>query len=207
MENNTLENIQSQIDDIKKELLKTKSWSIIIKLVVLLLLFGVLAGFYKCRTIIKWCFIVLLVWLFFGNTISSAFEWTSNVIKTMYTDYKQSADEEEKYQKELRAKQDTARIETERVTAIERAKQETILTEASARSEILIAEENVKQAEWERAQTEARNNAINQAIINGTWTKNTPTNIDTSKSVETTDEDVTVVKGNYGTQVRVIYTN
>jgi hypothetical protein len=121
----------------------------------------------------------------------------------MYNDYKKSAAEEEKYQKELRAKQDDARIETERVTAIERAKQETILTEASARSEVLIAEENVKQAEWERAQTEARNKAINQAIINGTWKQDTPIITEAPKSA---DKDVTVVNGTSGTQVRVIYT-
>lgn len=203
MDNNTLENIQAEINDIKKELMKAKSWGIIFKLITLLIFLGIMWSFYKCRTAIKWLLIIFLVWLFLGNTISSAFEWTSNVIKTMYTDYKQSADEEEKYQKELRAKQDAVRIETERVTAIERAKQETILAEASARSEVLIAEENVKQAEWERAQTEARNNAINQAIINGTWKQDLPTVTETPKPA---DEGVTVVNGNSGTQVRVIYT-
>mgnify|MGYP003288550613 CR=1 FL=1 len=203
MDNNTLENIQAEINDIKKELMKAKSWGIIFKLITLLIFLGIMWSFYKCRTAIKWLLIIFLVWLFLGNTISSSFEWTSNVIKTMYTDYKKSADEEEKYQKELRAKQDAARIETERVTAIERAKQETILAEASARSEVLITEENVKQAEWERAQTEARNNAINQAIINGTWKQDTPTVVEETKSEA---KDVTVVKGTSGTQVRVIYT-
>jgi hypothetical protein len=205
MDNNTLENIQAEINDIKKELLKAKSWSIIFKLIALLIFLGIMWGFYKCRTIIKWLLIILLVWLFLGNTISSAFEWTSNVIKTIYTDYKQSADEEEQYQKELRAKQDAMRMETERVTTIERAKQETILTEASARAEVLVAEENAKQAEWERAQTEARNNAINQAIINGTWKQDTPPPV--TESPKPSDEGVTVVNGNSGTQVRVIYTN
>lgn len=203
MDNNTLENIQAEINDIKKELMKAKSWGIIFKLITLLIFLGIMWSFYKCRTAIKWLLIIFLVWLFLGNTINSAFEWTSNVIKTMYTDYKQAADEEEKYQKELRAKQDAARIETERVTAIERAKQETILAEASARSEVLITEENVRQAEWERAQTEARNNAINQAIINGTWNQDTPTVVEAPKSE---DKDVTVVNGTSGTQVRVIYT-
>jgi hypothetical protein len=183
--------------------MKAKSWSIIFKLITLLIFLSIMWSFYKGRAVIKWVVIICLIWLFLGNTITSAFEWTSNVIKTMYTDYKQSADEEEKYQKELRAKQDAARIETERVTAIERAKQETILTEASARSEVLIAEENVKQAEWERAQTEARNNAINQAIINGTWKQDTPIITEVPKSE---DKDVTVVNGTSGTQVRVIYT-
>ena len=205
MDNNTLENIQAVINDIKKELLKAKSWSIIFKLIALLIFLGIMWGFYKCRTIIKWLLIILLVWLFLGNTISSAFEWTSNVIKTMYTDNKQSADEEERYQKELRAKQDAMRMETERVTTIERAKQETILTEASARAEVLVAEENAKQAEWERAQTEARNNAINQAIINGTWKQDTPPPV--TEAPKPSDEGVTVVNGNSGTQVRVIYTN
>jgi hypothetical protein len=203
MDNNTLEKIQAEINDIKKELMKAKSWSIIFKLITLLIFLSIMWSFYKGRAVIKWVIIICLVWLFLGNTITSAFEWTSNVIKTMYTDYKQSADEEEKYQKELRAKQDAARIETERVTAIERAKQETILTEASARSEVLIAEENVKQAEWERAQTEARNKAINQAIINGTWKQDTPIITEAPKSA---DKDVTVVNGTSGTQVRVIYT-
>lgn len=203
MDNNTLENIQAEINDIKKELMKAKSWGIIFKLITLLIFLGIMWSFYKCRTAIKWLLIIFLVWLFLGNTINSAFEWTSNVIKTMYTDYKQAADEEEKYQKELRANQDAARIETERVTAIERAKQETILAEASARSEVLITEENVRQAEWERAQTEARNNAINQAIINGTWNQDTPTVVEAPKSE---DKDVTVVNGTSGTQVRVIYT-
>lgn len=204
MDNNTLENIQAEINDIKKELMKAKSWGIIFKLITLLIFLGIMWGFYKCRTAIKWLLIIFLVWLFLGNTISSSFEWTSNVIKTMYTDYKKAADEEEKYQKELRAKQDAARIETERVTAIERAKQETILAEASARSEVLITEENVKQAEWERAQTEARNNAINQAIINGTWTQNDVPPV--TEVPKPSDEGVTVVNGNSGTQVRVIYT-
>jgi hypothetical protein len=204
MDNNTLEKIQEEINDIKKELMKAKSWSIIFKLITLLIFLGIMWSFYKCRTAIKWLLIIFLVWLFLGNTINSAFEWTSNVIKTMYTDYKQSADEEEKYQKELRAKQDAARIETECVTAIERAKQETILTEASARSEVLIAEENVRQAEWERAQTEARNNAINHAIINGTWTQTTVPPV--TESTKPSDEGVTVVNGTSGTQVRVIYT-
>jgi hypothetical protein len=204
MDNNTLENIQAEINDIKKELMKAKSWGIIFKLITLLIFLGIMWSFYKGRTAIKWLLIIFLVWFFLGDTISSSFEWTSNVIKTMYNDYKKSADEEEKYQKELRAKQDAARIETERVTAIERAKQETILTEASARSEVLIAEENVKQAEWERAQTEARNNAINQAIINGTWKQDTP--IVTEEVPKPVDKDVTVVNGTSGTQVRVIYT-
>lgn len=203
MDNNTLENIQAEINDIKKELMKAKSWGIIFKLITLLIFLGIMWSFYKCRTAIKWLLIIFLVWFFLGGTISSSFEWASNVIKTMYHDYKKSADEEEKYQKELQAKQDAARIETERVTAIERAKQETILTEASARSEVLIAEENVKQAEWERAQTEARNKAINQAIINGTWKQDTPIVEEVSKPV---DKDVTVVNGTSGTQVRVIYT-
>lgn len=205
MDNNTLENIQTEINDIKNELLKAKSWSIIFKLIALLIFLGIAWCFYKCRTFIKWLLIVFLVWLFLGDTISSAFEWTSNVIKTMYTDYKQSADEEERYQQELRAKQDAARIETERVTAVERARQETILTEASARAEVLIAEENAKQAEWERAQTEARNNAINQAIISGTWTQNNVPPV--TEVPKPSDEGVTVVNGNSGTQVRVIYTN
>lgn len=203
MDNNTLEKIQAEINDIKKELVKAKSWSIIFKLITLLIFLGIMWSFYKGRTAIKWLLIIFLVWFFLGGTISSSFEWTSNVIKTMYNDYKKSADEEEKYQKELRAKQDAARIETERVTAIERAKQETILTEASARSEVLIAEENVKQAEWERSQTEARNKAINQAIINGTWKQDTPIITEAPKSA---DKDVTVVNGTSGTQVRVIYT-
>lgn len=203
MDNNTLEKIQDEINDIKNELLKAKSWSIIFKLIALLIFLGIMWGFYKCRTAIKWFLIICLVWLFLGDTINSSFEWTSNVIKTMYNDYKTSTAEEEKYQKELRAKQDAIRIETERVTAIERAKQETILTEASARSELMIAEENVKQAEWERAQTEARNKAINQAIINGTWKQDTPPAVEVPKSE---DEDVTVVNGTPGTQVRVIYT-
>lgn len=203
MDNNTLEKIQAEINDIKKELLKAKSWGIIFKLITLLIFLGIMWSFYKGRTAIKWFIIICLVWFFLGNTISSSFEWTSNVIRTMYNDYKKSADEEEQYQKELRAKQDAARIETERVTAIERAKQETILTEASARSEVLIAEENVKQAEWERAQTEARNKAINQAIINGTWKQDTPPVVEAPKSG---DKDVTVVNGTSGTQVRVIYT-
>lgn len=206
MDNNTLEKIQAEIDDIKKDLMNAKSWSIIFKLITLLIFLGIMWSFYKCRTAIKWVVIICLIWLFLGNTINSAFEWTSDVIKTTYTDYKQSADEEEKYQKELRAKQDAARIETERVTAVERAKKETILAEASARSEVLITEEKVKKAEWERSQTEARNNAINQAIINGTWTQNTPTS-EPSKTVETTNEGATVVKGSNGTQVRVIYTH
>ncbi|MBR2493461.1 MAG: hypothetical protein IKB64_08420, partial [Paludibacteraceae bacterium] len=90
-------------------------------------------------------------------------------------------------------------------TAIERAKQETILTEATARAEMLTAEENAKQAEWERAQTEARNNAINQAIINGTWTQNDVPPV--TEVPKPSDEGVTVVNGNSGTQVRVIYTN
>lgn len=205
MDNNTLENIQGEINDTKKELLKAKSWGIIFKLIALLIFLGIMWGFYKCRTAIKWLLIIFLVWLFLGNTISSAFEWTYNVIKTMYTDYKQSADEEERYQQELRAKQDAARIETERVTAIERAKQETILTEATARAEVLTAEENAKQAEWERTQTEARNNAINQAIINGTWTQNAVPPV--TEVPKPADEGVTVVNGNSGTQVRVIYTN
>lgn len=204
MDNNTLEKIQAEIDDIKKDLMKAKSWSIIFKLITLLIFLGIMWSFYKCRTAIKWVLIICLVWLFLGNTISSSFEWTSNVIKTMYTDYKQSADEEEKYQKELRAKQDAARIETERVTAIERAKKETILAEASARSEVLTTEEKVKKAEWERSQTEARNNAINQAIINGTWTQNTPTTVEPKVS---TSKDVTVVNKESDTQVRIIYTN
>lgn len=204
MDNNTLEKIQAEIDDIKKDLMKAKSWSIIFKLITLLIFLGIMWSFYKCRTAIKWVLIVCLIWLFLGNTISSAFEWTSNVIKTMYTDYKQSADEEEKYQKELRAKQDAARIETERVTAIERAKKETIMAEASARSEVLTTEEKVKKAEWERTQTEARNNAINQAIINGTWTQNTPTVVEPKV---TTNKDVTVVNKESDTQVRIIYTN
>lgn len=203
MDNNTLEKIQAEINDIKKELMKAKSWGIIFKLITLLIFLGIMWSFYKGRTAIKWLLIIFLVWFFLGNTISSSFEWTSNVIKTMYNDYKTSAAEEEQYQKELRAKQDAARIETERVTAIERAKQETILTEASARSEVLIAEENVKQAEWERAQTEARNKAINQAIINGTWKQDTPIVTEVPKP---TDKDVTVVNGTSGTQVRVIYT-
>lgn len=206
MDNNTLENIQAEINDIKKELLTAKSWSIIFKLIALLIFLGIMWGFYKCRTAIKWLLIILLVWLFLGNTINSAFEWTSNVIKTMYTDYKQSADEEERYQKELRAKQDAARIETERITTVERAKQETILTEASARAEVLIAEENAKQAEWERAQTEARNNAINQAIINGTWTQTNVPPVTEVEAPKPADEGVTVVNGSSGTQVRVIYT-
>lgn len=203
MDNNTLENIQAEINDIKKELMKAKSWGIIFKLITLLIFLGIMWSFYKGRTAIKWLLIIFLVWFFLGNTISSSFEWTSNVIKTMYNDYKTSAAEEEQYQKELRAKQDAARIETERVTAIERAKQETILTEASARSEVLIAEENVKQAEWERAQTEARNKAINQAIINGTWKQDTPI---VTEAPKPTDKDVTVVNSTSGTQVRVIYT-
>lgn len=203
MDNNTLENIQAEINDIKKELMKAKSWGIIFKLITLLIFLGIMWSFYKGRTAIKWLLIIFLVWFFLGDTISSSFEWTSNVIKTMYNDYKTSAAEEEQYQKELRAKQDAARIETERVTAIERAKQETILTEASARSEVLIAEENVKQAEWERAQTEARNKAINQAIINGTWKQDTPI---VTEAPKPTDKDVTVVNGTSGTQVRVIYT-
>lgn len=203
MDNNTLENIQAEINDIKKELMKAKSWGIIFKLITLLIFLGIMWSFYKGRTAIKWLLIIFLVWFFLGDTISSSFEWTSNVIKTMYNDYKTSAAEEEQYQKELRAKQDAARIETERVTAIERAKQETILTEASARSEVLIAEENVKQAEWERAQTEARNKAINQAIINGTWKQDTPIVTEAPKPA---DKDVTVVNGTSGTQVRVIYT-
>lgn len=204
MDNNTLEKIQEEINDIKQDLMKAKSWSIIFKLITLLIFLGIMWSFYKCRTAIKWLLIICLVWLFLGNTISSSFEWTSNVIKTMYTDYKQSADEEEKYQKELRAKQDAARIETERVTAIERAKKETILAEASARSEVLTTEEKVKKAEWEREQTEARNNAINQAIINGTWTQNTPTVVEPKVSAS---KDVTVVNKESDTQVRIIYTN
>lgn len=204
MDNNTLEKIQAEIDDIKKDLMQAKSWSIIFKLITLLIFLGIMWSFYKCRTAIKWVVIICLIWLFLGNTINSTFEWTSNVIKTTYTDYKQSADEEEKYQKELRAKQDAARIETERVTAIERAKKETILAEASARSEVLITEERVKKAEWERTQTEARNNAINQAIINGTWTQNTPTVVE---SKDPSKKDVTIVNKEDDTQVRIIYTN
>ena len=204
MDNNTLEKIQAEIDDIKKDLMQAKSWSIIFKLITLLIFLGIMWSFYKCRTAIKWVVIICLIWLFLGNTINSSFEWTSNVIKTMYTDYKQSADEEEKYQKDLRAKQDAARIETERVTAIERAKKETILAEASARSEVLITEEKVKKAEWERSQTEARNKAINQAIINGTWTQNTPTVVE---SKEQSNRDVTIVNKEDDTQVRIIYTN
>lgn len=204
MDNNTLEKIQAEIDDIKKDLMNAKSWSIIFKLITLLIFLGIMWSFYKCRTAIKWVVIICLIWLFLGNTINSTFEWTSNVIKTTYTDYKQSADEEEKYQKELRAKQDAARIETERVTAVERAKKETILAEASARSEVLITEEKVKKAEWERSQTEARNNAINQAIINGTWTQNTPTVVE---SKNTSNKDVTIVNKEDDTQVRIIYTN
>lgn len=204
MDNNTLEKIQAEIDDIKKDLMQAKSWSIIFKLITLLIFLGIMWSFYKCRTAIKWVVIICLIWLFLGNTINSAFEWTSNVIKTTYTDYKQSADEEEKYQKELRAKQDAARIETEHVTAIERARKETILAEASARSEVLITEEKVKKAEWERSQTEARNNAINQAIINGTWTQNTPTVVE---SEDSSKKDVTIVNKEDDTQVRIIYTN
>lgn len=204
MDNNTLEKIQAEINDIKKDLMKAKSWSIIFKLITLLIFLSIMWSFYKGRAVIKWVVIICLIWLFLGNTITSAFEWTSNVIKTMYTDYKQSADEEEKYQKELRAKQDAARIETERVIAIERAKKETIMAEASARSEVLTTEEKVKKAEWERTQTEARNNAINQAIINGTWTQNTPTVVEPKVPVS---KDVTVVNKEDDTQVRIIYTN
>lgn len=207
MENNTLENIQAQIDDLKKELLKTKSWSIIIKLCVLLLLFGVMAGFYKCRTVIKWCFIVFLVWLFFGNTINNAFDWSYNVIRTMYLTNKQQSLEEENKKRELEEMHRKARIEADKLAAIEKAKQDTITAEAEAKVKVLQTEEQIKKASWEREQAEARNNAINQAIINGTWTKDTPANSDATKPVETTNEGVTVVKGNHGTQVRVIYTN
>lgn len=177
--------LEKRVAELQKELAEAQSPRIFGKVLVTLILVGFCYLVWKCRTFIKWALLALISWWIFGGTITNTFNSVSKWCSEVSADFKASSkaeDEHERHLERLKAETDAvnSRIRTEAEAAATTTKATAdadvarTTADANARTQVLQAEEAVKQAEWERGQAERRNDAVNDAIRNGHWHSDTP---------------------------------
>ena len=161
--------LEKRVAELQKELAEAQNLRIFGKVLVTLILVGFCYLVWKCRTFIKWGLLALIGWWIFGGTITNTFNSVSKWCSEVSADFKASGkaeDEHERHLERLKAETDAAnsRVRTEADADVART-----TADANARTQVLQAEEAVKQAEWERGQAEKRNDAVNYAIREGIW--------------------------------------
>lgn len=177
--------LEKRVAELQKELAEAQSPRIFGKVLITLILVGFCYLVWKCRTFIKWGLLALIGWWIFGGTITNTFNSVSKWCSEVSADFKASSkaeDEHERHLERLKAETDAAnsRVRTEAEAAATTTKATAdadvarTTADANARTQVLQAEEAVKQADWERGQAERRNDAVNDAIRNGHWNASTP---------------------------------
>lgn len=183
--------LEKRVAELQKELAEAQNPRIFGKVLVTLILVGFCYLVWKCRTFIKWGLLALIGWWIFGGTITNTFNSVSKWCSEVSADFKASGkaeDEHERHLERLKAETDAAnsrvRAEAEATATTTKATADADVArttaDANARTQVLQAEEAVKQAEWERGQAERRNDAVNDAIRNGNWNATQPTRVETS---------------------------
>lgn len=202
--------LKERITKLESELAKAQSPGLFAKFMCLLLLTGAAYVFYKSRVLIKWAVIILFVYIFFGSMIGSAFDSTAAFISKSWTSWKESSAKQAKLDAERENAEAELRRKTDALAAETKAKTDVIAAETKAKTDVIIAEEKAKHSEWERDQISRRNEAINQAIINGTWnsTSSAPEPVSKDSEVKETEPEVQVIN-NEGvvTRIKVTYPN
>lgn len=177
--------LEKRVAELQKELAEAQSPRIFGKVLVTLILVGFCYLVWKCRTFIKWGLLALIGWWIFGGTITNTFNSVGKWCSEVSADFKASSkaeDEHERQLERLKAETDAAnsRVRTEAEAAATTTKATAdadvarTTADANARTQVLQAEEAVKQADWERGQAERRNDAVNDAIRSGHWNASTP---------------------------------
>ena len=166
--------LEKRVAELQKELAEAQNPRIFGKVLVTLILVGFCYLVWKCRTLIKWGLLALIGWWIFGGTITNTFNSVSKWCSEVRADYRASSkaeDEHERHLERLKAETDAAnsRVRTEADADVARS-----TADANARTQVLQAEDAVKQADWERGQAERRNDAVNDAIRSGHWNASTP---------------------------------
>ena len=211
--------LEKRVSELQKELAEAQNPRIFGKVLVTLILVGFCYLVWKCRTFIKWGLLALVGWWIFGGTITNTFNSVSKWCSEVSADFKASSkaeDEHERHLERLKAETDAAnsrvRTEAEATATTTKATADADVAraaaDANARTQVLQAEEAVKQADWERSQAEKRNDAVNAAIREGTWGANDKVvPLETKSPVpikETVNETVgTTNKINSGPNVKV----
>ena len=187
--------LEKRVSELQKELAEAQNPRIFGKVLVTLILVGFCYLVWKCWPFIKWGLLTLIGWWIFGGTITNTVNSVSKWCSEVSADFKASSkaeDEHERHLERLKAETDAvnSRVRTEaeasatttKATADADVARST--ADANARTQVLQAEEAAKQAEWERGQAEKRNDAVNQAIREGTWgAKDKPVPVETKNPV------------------------
>lgn len=177
--------LEKQVEELQKKLATAESPGIFLKVLVTLILAGSCFTIWKCRTFFKWAILALIVWILFGGTVTNILDKSSKFISTTWSEYKVNNKVENEHEREIermQAEADAAnsktKVSSEAQISVTRANADAdvakVKAEADAKTQIMQAEEAVKQAEWERGQAERRNDAVNDAIRNGHWHSDTP---------------------------------
>lgn len=143
--------------------LKLSNKNFMLKTIFTFLLGGIAFMAWRIRNFIKAAVLIAIIWLVFGDAISKGISVGSNFISTSWTEMRADSKAKDAHKREL-----------ERVKAEADAANSKVRAEADARSQVLAAEDLVKQAEWERTQVERHNDAVNDAIRAGTWNDVSP---------------------------------
>ena len=168
-ESETISKLKERIAKLEEELAKAQTPTLFMKFMWLLLLTGTIYVLYKCRTLIKYAVIILFIYILFGGVIGSAWNSTCEFISTSWTSWREEVHKQNQIENAREEADAAARRNTEVLAAETKARTDIIEAETRAKTEVVKAEEETRRAAWEREQIEKRNNAINQAIINGTW--------------------------------------
>jgi hypothetical protein len=167
--------LENRVTELQKELAEAQNFRIFGKVLVTLILVGFCYFIWKCRTFIKWGLLALIGWCIFGGTITNSFNSVSKWCSEVSADIKASNKAEDEHERQLERLKAETNAANSRVRAEAEAKIACTTADTKAQVQVLQAKEAAKQADWERGQAERRNDAVNEAIINGHWNASTPT--------------------------------
>lgn len=172
--NERIKFLEKRVEELQKELASAKSPRIFLKVFSTLILLGACFCVWKSWPVLKWLLLTGIIWLFFGNTISNAWNSACEYIGETREHWRAESKAEDEHEREM----ERLLVETEtanrRVKAEADADNSRVTTEANAKTQVIKAEEKAKQSAWERDQAGKRNDAVNDAIRAGTWHSNTP---------------------------------
>lgn len=172
--------LEKRVAELQEELARAKSPGIFCKVLITLLLAGSCFLIWKCRIFFKWAILALLAYWIFGGFVINAFKSTGEFFSDTWAEWKQNSkikDEHERNMERIRTESEAvnsklkiesdARVSETRATA--EAKTSEIKAGVDAQVKVMQTEESIEKAKWERGQAERRNDAVNDAIRNGTW--------------------------------------
>lgn len=165
----TINQLKNTIKELEHKLSESSTVGLFMKFLLFIIMTGCVYACYKSRNFIKWAALIIVGYLLFGDTIKAGWNSSCEFVATSWNEAKENSAKKAKFKQEQEMLEAKTRREIEKTKAEAEAQCSIITTESETRLKELKTKEQIEYNSWVRVQAEERNDAINKAIISGTY--------------------------------------